>query len=298
MTDRFFALKLFSRVARLRSFSQAAQELGLSQPSASRIVSELEKEIGAALLTRTTRGVVLTEGGKQYLERVDALLDAMDEADHAARGTGELRGVLRVSVATSFAIRVVVPSLPAFMDQHPALKVSLQMSDQFQDLINENIDVALRFGVLADSAAVARTIGHSRRMLVAAPGYLKKAGVPKAPSDLLSHSLIVGPAGSGPGGWAFKKEGRSTSIRPEGRVTATVNEGATVAAIAGLGILFTGDWGCRPELADGTLIPVLPDWQMDTVEINAIFPAGRAAKRAARAFVDHLAAVMQAAQTG
>lgn len=298
MTDRFFALKLFSRVARLRSFSQAAQELGLSQPSASRIVSELEKDIGAALLTKTTRGVVLTEGGKAYLERVDALLDAMDEADHAARGTEELRGLLRVSVATSFAIRAVVPSLPDFMDQHPGLKVSLQMSDQFQDLINENIDVALRFGALADSAAVARTIGYSRRMLVASPRYLARAGTPKSPSDLLSHSLIVGPAGAGSGGWAFKKNGRSTSIRPEGRVTATVNEGATVAAVAGLGILFTGDWGCRPELADGSLVPVLADWQMDTVEINAVFPAGRAAKRAARVFVDHLVATMQQASAG
>jgi len=293
MTDRFYALKLFSRVARLRSFSQAAQELGLSQPSASRIIADLEKEIGATLLTRTTRGVVLTDGGKNFLERVDPILDAVDEADDAARGTGELRGDLRISVATSFAIRAVVPCLPVFMDQHPALRVSLQMSDQFQDLINDNIDVALRFGALSDSGAIARTIGRSHRMLVASPAYLSKAGVPHHPSELLSHSLIVGPAGAGPSGWSFKKDGRSTSIRPEGRVVTTVNEGATVAAAAGLGILFTGDWGCRPELADGSLVVVLPDWDMGAVDIHAVFPAGRAAKRSARAFVEHLVATLQ-----
>jgi len=292
MTDRFYALKVFSRVARLRSFSQAAQELGLSQPSASRIISELEKEVGATLLTRTTRGVVLTEGGKNFLDRVDPILDAVEEAEDAARGTGELRGDLRISVATSFAIRAVVPCLPAFMDRHPSLRVSLQMSDHFQDLINENIDVALRFGPLSDSAAVARTIGHSRRMLVASPRYLARAGMPRNPSELLSHSLIIGPAGAGPAGWSFKKDGRSTSIRPEGRVVTTVNEGATVAAVAGLGILFTGDWGCRPELEDGSLVVVLPEWEMGAVAINAVFPAGRAAKRSARAFVEHLIATL------
>ena len=294
MSDRLFSLRLFCRVARLRSFSQAGRELGLSQPSSSRIISELEKEVGVALLTRTTRGVTLTEAGRDYLERIEPILVALEEADHVARGTGELRGILRIAVSTPLAVREVVPRLPAFMDRHPALRVSLQMNDQRQDLVNESIDVALRFGALTDSNAVALPLGRSRRMLVASPTYLAKAGMPESPGELANHSLIVGPAGVTPAGWSFQCNGRTTSIRAEGRLIATVNEGATAAAVAGLGILSTLEWGCRAELASGTLVEVLADWKMDSIEIHAVYPAGRAAKPSARAFVDYLRSALSA----
>lgn len=288
MNDRIFSLRLFARVARLGSFSLAGRELGLSQPSSSRIISELEKEVGASLLTRTTRGVTLTEAGRDYLERIEPILVALEEADHAARGTGELRGILRIAVSTTFAVREVIPRLQAFMDRHPALRISLQMSDQRQDLVNESIDVALRVGALTDANAVARLLGHSRRMLVASPGYLAKAGIPESPSDLADHSLIVGPSGMTPAGWSFQRNGRATSIRADGRLIATVHEGATAAAVAGLGIMTTLGWGCRNELANGTLVEVLTDWKMNTVDMHAVFPAGRAAKPSARAFVEYL----------
>lgn len=288
MSDRIFSLRLFVRVARLSSFSLAGREMGLSQPSSSRIISELEKEVGVSLLTRTTRGVTLTESGRDYLERIEPILTALEEADHAARGTGELRGILRIAVSTTFAVREVVPRLQAFMDRHPALRISLQMSDQRQDLVNESIDIGLRVGALTDSNVVARLLGHSRRMLVASPDYLAKAGTPESPSDLANHSLIVGPAGVTPAGWSFQRNGRTTSIRADGRLIATVHEGATAAAVAGLGIMSTLGWGCRTELANGALVEVLTDWKMDTVEMHAVFPAGRAAKPSARAFVDYL----------
>jgi len=292
MSDRIFSLRLFARVARLSSFSLAGRELGLSQPSSSRIISELEKEVGVSLLTRTTRGVTLTESGRDYLERIEPILVALEEADHAARGTGELRGILRIAVSTTFAVREVLPRLQAFMDQHPALRISLQLSDQRQDLVNESIDVGLRVGALADSNAVARLLGHSRRMLVASPDYLAKAGTPESPGDLANHSLIVGPTGVTPAGWSFQRNGRTTSIRADGRLIATVHEAATAAAVAGLGIMSTLGWGCRTELASGALVEVLADWKMDTVEMNAVFPAGRAAKPSARAFVDYLRTVL------
>jgi len=292
MSDRIFSLRLFARVARLSSFSLAGRELGLSQPSSSRIISELEKEVGVSLLTRTTRGVTLTESGRDYLERIEPILVALEEADHAARGTGELRGILRIAVSTTFAVREVLPRLQAFMDQHPALRISLQLSDQRQDLVNESIDVGLRVGALADSNAVARLLGNSRRMLVASPDYLAKAGTPESPGDLANHSLIVGPTGVTPAGWSFQRNGRTTSIRADGRLIATVHEAATAAAVAGLGIMSTLGWGCRTELASGALVEVLADWKMDTVEMNAVFPAGRAAKPSARAFVDYLRTVL------
>src|ERR1700761_6972740 len=121
MNDRFLSLQPFGRVARTGSFSIAGRELGLSQPTASRIVAALEKQVGAALFTRTTRAVTLTEAGADYLARVEAILAALDEADHAARGTGELRGLLRIALSTSFAVRTVIPRIAGFSDRHPNL---------------------------------------------------------------------------------------------------------------------------------------------------------------------------------
>src|SRR5262249_14978018 len=130
MTDRLHALRLFSRVARTGSFSRAGREMRLSQPSVSRIISELEKDIGVSLLTRTTHAVILTEAGSDYLARIEPLLAELDDADHAARGTGELRGTLKIGVAASFAIREVIPYLAPFLSQHPALRIEFAMTDQ------------------------------------------------------------------------------------------------------------------------------------------------------------------------
>jgi len=270
--------------------SRAARELGLSQPSISRIAADLESEVGAALLTRTTRAVILTEAGADYLARIEPILAALDEADHAARGTGELRGLLRVGAATSFAVREVIPRLGIFMKQHPSLRIEMLMTDQRQDLLTENVDVALRFGHLPASSAVARRLGVSERLLAAAPAYLDAHGTPKTPANLASHTVIVSPSDASSLGWSFERDGRKMSITVEGRLTFSVNEGATAAAVEGLGIISTGVWGCRAELKSGALLQILPEWRMEPVEVNAILPAGRAAKPSARAFAEHLAA--------
>ena len=149
MADRLTALRVFTRVARAGSFSRAARELGLSQPSASRMVATLEKEIGAGLLTRSTRALALTEAGAEYLQRVEVALAALDEADYAARGTGELRGVLRVGASSSFTEHMVIPRLDEFLARNPKLRVVLLVNDQRQALISEGVDVAFRLGPLA-----------------------------------------------------------------------------------------------------------------------------------------------------
>src|ERR1700761_7123577 len=225
MNDRFYSLQLFARVARTGSFSIAGRELGLSQPTASRIVAALEKQVGAALFTRTTRAVTLTEAGADYLARVEAILAAMDEADHVARGTGELRGVLRVALSTSMAVRTVLPRLQRFADRHPKLRMEFTLNDEKQDLIGDAVDVALRVGSLSDSTAVARKIGVVQRVLAASPNYLQKHGRPKRPADLSDHSIIVGPAGRGLEGWVFKKDGKKVSVRVEGRFILNGAEG-------------------------------------------------------------------------
>jgi DNA-binding transcriptional LysR family regulator len=168
MNDRLFALRLFMRVARVGSFSAAGRELGLSQPSASRIIAELEREIGVALLTRTTRAVALTEAGADYLARIEPILAALEEADHAARGTGELRGTLRIGLSSSFGVRELIPRLPPFLKLHPALHMDLRMNDQRQELVQDGVDVAFRFGALTNSSALARRLASPPRLLVVA----------------------------------------------------------------------------------------------------------------------------------
>ncbi len=286
MNDRFLALQLFSRVARASSFSVGGREMGMSQPTASRIIATLEKKVGVALLTRTTRGVVLTEAGTEYLMRAEAILAALDEADHAVRGTGELRGILRVATSTSTAVRCVLPRLPLFANRHPALRIEFVLNDERQDLVGEGIDVALRIGALTDSSAVARRIGTVDRILAASPGYLKQAGTPRMPSELGDHSLIVGPAGRGAGGWTFTKDDEEVSVRVEGRIVLNGAEGAAAAAAAGLGIVSAGWFGLLKELRNGDLVQVLPHWKMKSAEFNVILPAARAAKPSARAFAD------------
>ncbi len=287
MNDKLSVLRLFTRVARTSSFTKAGRELGISQPSASRQISELEEEVGTELFTRSTRAVKLTEAGVDYLMRVEAILEALEEADHAARGTSELRGHLRVALSASFGIREVIPRIGHFMAQHPALHIELLMSDERQDLIAEGVDVAIRFGALPDSTARSRLLGRSSRMLVAAPSYLTRAGRPTEPSDLSAHTFVIGPSSVASLGWVLRKEGREAVFRGEGRLVISVNEGATAAAVAGLGILTVGLWGCRSELAGGSLVQVLEDWKLDPVEIHAVFPPGRASRPAARALVDY-----------
>jgi len=281
------------RVARTGSFSRAGREFGLSQPSTSRIIAELEREIGASLFTRTTRAVILTETGADYLARIEPLLAGLEDADQAARGTGELRGTLRVGISTSFAIRVVIPRTAKFSETHPLLRIDFLMEDQRQDLVRQGVDVALRLGMPSDSTAMAKKIGVGRRLIVASPSYLARYGTPKTPGDLANHAAIIGPAGTGPDGWSFERDGRTVSVRVEGRVTATVNEGAIAAAVAGLGIVSTGSLGCAAELASGALVEILKDWKMGYFDVHAVFTAGRAAKPSARAFVDYLAASLR-----
>jgi len=293
MTDRLTALKVFARVARLGNFSRAAREFGVSQPSISRVIAGLERDLGAALIIRTTRALSLTDAGADYLARIEPLLDGMDEAEHAVRGDAQLKGRLRIGLSSSFGAREVIPELRSFMDRHPSLQIDLLFADQHQNLVVEGVDVALRFGVLADSGATARLLDASPRLLLASPDYLERTGMPAAPADLSSHSMIVGPGSGGPVAWSLKKREQRASVRINGRLTISSNEGAVAAAVNGLGIVSTVWWGCRAELERGRLIRILSDWEMDLVELHAVFPAGRAAKPAARAFVDDLAQALR-----
>lgn len=288
MNDKLLALRLFVRVARTGSFSAAARELDLSQPSVSRIIAALEKDVGGALIARTTRAVTLTDVGNEYLTRVEEILASLEEADHQARGSRELRGSLRIAMPGSFGVREIVPVMPGFLARHPLLNVSLLMSDRRQDTVKDGVDVALRLGELADSTATARLIGRTQRVIVASPTYLKARGVPRTPDDLAAHAAIVGPAGTSAGTWSFQKDGQRVSARINSRLTVTGNEASVAAAVAGMGVVTTALWGCRAELASGSLIQLLPDWTMGEVEAHGMFTPGRTPKPSARALVEYL----------
>jgi len=288
MSDRLTALRLFARVARAGNFSRAARDYGLSQPTASRMVAALEKEIGARLFTRSTRALALTEAGAEYLARIEPALAAIEDADVAARGDGELRGTVRVAASSSFTLHAVIPRLDTFLKQHPRLRIVLLVNDYRQPLITDGVDVAFRFGGLGDSTATARRLGSIQRVLVASPAYLRRASRPKVPADLNSHAIVVGPMFAS-GTWTFEKEGRQVSLRLEGRILSSANEAAVGAAIAGLGIAGTGIIASRDAMARRALVRVLPDWDMGAVDVHAVFPAGRATKAAARALADHMA---------
>lgn len=240
------------------------------------------------MFVRSTHAVRLTEAGEEYLTRIEPILVDIEEANHFVRGTGELRGRLRVGAAASFAQRGIIPALPPFLEKHPKLKVDLVLTDSMQDLIDEAIDVAIRFGPLEGSTMVARKLGTTQRVVVAAPSYLEKAGHPQQPADLVDHRIILGPSSIGKAGWSFEKGGKIQSIRVESQLMISVNESTATAAAAGLGIISTSYWSCKDELEDGSLVQLLPDWTIGTVEVNALLAGGRHTKPSARAFTKHL----------
>ncbi len=293
--NNLFALRMFTRVARLGSFSAAARECGLSQPQASRLVADLEAELGARLLTRSTRAVVLTEAGATFLEQVEPILVALDEAEGGVRESGEFRGLLRLSMPTSFGLRSVIPHLAGFTQAHPRLHIQLQLSDQRQDLVRDAVDVAIRLGRLVDSAATARRIATAPRVVVASPDYIARHGAPAEPGDLKHHRIVGGTASAVPNAWRFHKDGREIALELESHFSTNENEGAIAAAVAGLGVTSTSGWSCEHELEQGALVRLLPDWRLAEVPIHAYFPMGRATRAAARALVDHLVEALRQA---
>jgi DNA-binding transcriptional LysR family regulator len=283
-----FALRLYSRVARLGSFSAAARECGLSQSQASRIVADLETDLGARLLTRTTRAVVPTEAGGEFLARIEPILAALDEAEQSVREGGDLRGLLRMSMPTSFGVHDVIPRLRPFAERHPNLLIELQLGDQKQDLIRAAVDVAIRLGRLSDSTATAKLIATIPRVIVASPDYVTRHGQPETPEDLFRHRIVGGTASAVPTAWRFHRDGQEAALKLEPHFSTDENEGAIAAAVAGLGITSTSGWACRRLLTTGALVRLLPEWTLAGIPVHAYFPMGRATRAAARAVIDHL----------
>jgi DNA-binding transcriptional LysR family regulator len=231
--------------------------------------------------------VTLTEAGSEYLARIGPILKALDEADHAARGDGILRGTLRIGVTSIMASRILVPMLPDFAGPHPDLRIELVIDDRRQDLISDHVDLAIRFGQLADSSAIARFIGKWPMIIAAAPAYIERSGAPKTPEELADHRFIVaGPAARK--GLTLRQGSKEISVAISGKIAITGAEVAINAGVAGLGIVATSYPSVAREIERGELVRLLPDWDMGELEAHALFPSGQSPKPSARAFVEFL----------
>ncbi|WP_397453771.1 LysR family transcriptional regulator [Pseudomonas sp. NA-150] len=292
------ALRLYTRVARLGSFSAAARESGLAQSQVSRMIAELEAGLGARLLSRTTRAVVPTEAGMEFLARIEPILAAVDDAENSVRETGELRGLLRIGMPSTMGLRVVIPTLSVFTERHPLLHIELLLEDKWQDMVKEAVDVGIRVGSLPDLAGTARQIGTMRRVIVASPAYLARHGTPLVPADIEHHRVVGGPSGSHVSSWQFERDGKVCSITLNPQVSTNDTAGALAAATGGLGLTSTTSWACRLELENGALVQVLPDWTMAELPVYAYFPMGRTTRLAARAFADFLATALGSSADG
>lgn len=290
MADRLQELEVFVRVAERGNLSQVAREISLSQPSVSRILTDLEARIGTRLLVRTSRKVGLTEAGHRYLDQIRPLLADLEAAADTAAGNEELRGVLRVELSVTFAVRAIIPRLPGFLAEHPNLSVELMMDDRRRSLAEEGADVAIRLGVLDNSSLVARRIGQTPRLIVAAPDYLTRHGEPATPADLARHQIIFGPSASSGATLQGPVDPDANFALPENpRVRVASSAGVIACVLAGLGVAFGSGWMFDTELADGRLRRLLTDFPLPPIPIHALFPAGRQPSKRARGFADWLA---------
>jgi len=282
-------LNLFVRIARLRSISSAARDLGLSPANASARLAALEKRLGVRLLHRTTRQTTLTEDGLALLPHAEHVVLAT-EAARAAVGHRQAvpRGTLRVAAPASFARMHIVPGLPDFCSRYPELAIDFRISDSVVDLVEGAFDVAVRYANLDDSSFVARQLAPDRRVLVASPDYIDRRGRPNTPDDLAGHAcLVVGTLDL----WTFQGPGGE---RIERRVAPTlrINDGGAVrdAACAGLGVALMATWCAADELRSGALVPILPDYPLiSTQSLWALYPSSRELAPKVRVMIDWLA---------
>jgi DNA-binding transcriptional LysR family regulator len=288
MSDRLQELTVFVRAAESGSFSRAARELGLSQPSVSRIIGELEARLGVTLLLRTTRRITVTDAGALFLDRAREILAEIEDAEDAARCVDSLRGIIRLALPIMYGTREVIPRLPKFLSAHPLLRLEMAVLDERQDLVADGTDVAIRVGELNDSAFGARRLATLQQIVAASPIYLKARGTPKTPADLASHDCIFGPGNFGRDSWSFTRNGSEISVDVRGRIHTNSGPGLAASVMAGLGIGMASTVMFDAEIKAGALVPLLRGYTLATVDVHAVFPSGPRPSLKVRALVDFL----------
>ena len=290
--DRFFAFSVFVKVVELGSFARAADRLDISTSACSRYVAELETHLGSRLLNRTTRRLSLTESGQTFYERCAQLLTDLDEAESsAASGTIQPRGTLRLTCAVNFGVHHIAPVVSAFLAQYPDIKCTVSLSDHIVDLAEEGFDLAIRIGELGSQNLIARKLGESSSVLCASPGYLKKHGVPKKPSDLAKHNCLLYEYLSARDQWQFSdRYGKSHTVRVSGSLHANNGDLLSAAAVHGTGIILEPDFYVAALLESGKLVRLLRRYQTRSIPIYVVYLSRRHLSAKVRVFVDFIAA--------
>jgi DNA-binding transcriptional LysR family regulator len=287
--DRFESLRVFVKVVEHRGFAAAARDLQLSRSAVSKAVIDLETELGAQLLVRTTRSASPTESGLAYYQKAVAILADVEEADAmVGRLNDEPRGLLRVNAPMSFGTLYLAPVLADFMEKYPELKIQLVLGDQQIDPVQEGFDVTLRIADLTSSSLVARKIAPARRVICAAPLYLQRRGTPKHPHDLRNHECLT--YGHLATGSQWKLTGPDGDHWVPVRWTLCSNNAEVLydAAVKGRGIALLPTFIAGAKLRSGALRVVLSDYKAPELAIFAIYPQTRHLSVKARAFIDFL----------
>ena len=288
--DRLKQIESFVSVATKGSLTAAALTEGVAPAVMGRRIDALEARLGVKLLVRTTRRLTLTVEGSAFLEDCQRLLIDFGNAEASVSAGGvKASGHLRVTAPAGFGRRHVAPLVPDFLTQHPEVSLSLNLSDRVVDIVNEGFDCAVRVGDLPDSSLVSTRLADNRRLCVATPAYLKRAGTPQHPSELSRHAcLTLSSDASQTRGWAFSIEGAVTHLRPSGRLDCSDGQVLHDWCLAGLGLAWRSTWEVEADIRAGRLLSVLDAFAAPANGIYALFPHAKHLPLRVRLWIDFL----------
>jgi DNA-binding transcriptional LysR family regulator len=285
--DRLQAMTTFVAVVDSGGFASAARKLNLSPPVVTRAVAELEERLGLSLLTRTTRIVRVTDAGARFAEDCRRILADIEESETAATGAHAApRGTLSLTAPVLFGQLYVTPILVRYLQQYPEVDAQCLFLDRVVNVVEEGIDVAVRIGELPDSSLHAARVGRVRRVLVAAPAYLKAQGVPQRPEDLARHTIASASGVAPVSEWRFNDGGKPLLQRLQPRLRTTTNDSAIAAAVAGLGITRLLSYQVAAHVRSGALQVLLEDFETAPLPVHVVHHEGRRATQKVRAFID------------
>lgn len=279
---------VFARVVEAGSFSAAAKELGCSRAAVSKQIANLEREIGAQLLNRTTRRMSLTEIGSEFYARCARIAEEVSEAERiVAAMRGKPVGVLRVACPLDFGRSHLAPALPRFLAKYPDVRIHLAMSDEHSDLLRDRSDVAIRVSPHPpDSSCVVRMLGRCDHIVCASPSYLEQYGEPQIPKDLTQHTCLVYTNVRTPEVWRFRG---SVAVRVRGPLAANNGSVLRWAAVGGTGLVQLPSFLVQDDLREGRLRRVLTEFEGDELGIFALYPGSQILAPKVAAFIDYLA---------
>ncbi len=280
-------LEIFARVVTAGNMSAAGREMGLSPAVVSKRISHLEERLGARLFQRTTRQLTLTESGQGFYDRVVNILAGIEEAEaYVTRRNAIPRGTLKATVPTAFGRMHIAPYMGGFLEQYPDMRLDLELSDNFVDIVGEGFDVAIRIAELEDSSLVARKLAPNHRVICAAPSYLERIGEPATLADLAKHNCLTAAAQEV---WRLQGPDGPVSIRVNGNIRTNSTEVVRESVIAGLGVALRSTWDIGPELKSGKLKIILPEiHESPRVAVYAVYPCRQFIPAKLRVFIDYL----------